>query len=333
MQQVAERAGVAVSSVSRVLSGHPNVSEVMRNRVTDAVSALGYEMDLLAQSLRRGSTMTVGFVISNIANPMLSEVALGAETSLRNAGYAMLLTNSMEDPELDCEHIRLLTQRRVDGLLLSVSDETYQGTIDAIYKTALPVVLVDREMRVSGRVSAVQADHAIGVAEAARQLAMLGHKRIALVNGPQTLRPPRERANTLRRISRQFSVSSSVRSGKFTAAHGEESTAGLLAQSEPPTAIIAGSNQILVGVMRELRRLGYRIPQDISVVTCDDVPLAELMVPSLAAIERDNYEIGVIAASLLSELLNGATPRVVTVPTSFHLRPSIGPPANAASAR
>src|SRR5580698_9918271 len=101
MKEVAQRAGVAPSSISRVLSGHPNVSDVMRNRVTDAVAALGYEPDHLAQSLRRGATMTVGFVVGDISNPVLSENALGAETRLREAGYSMLLVNSMTDPQLD----------------------------------------------------------------------------------------------------------------------------------------------------------------------------------------------------------------------------------------
>ncbi|MGH3385547.1 MAG: LacI family DNA-binding transcriptional regulator, partial [Nocardioidaceae bacterium] len=98
IRQVAERAGVAVSSVSRVLSGHPNVSKAMRRRVLLAVADLGYEPDLLAQGLRRGETMTVGFVVGDISNPLLAEIALGAETSLGKLGYSMLLANSQNDP-------------------------------------------------------------------------------------------------------------------------------------------------------------------------------------------------------------------------------------------
>ena len=325
MQEVAKRAGVAPSSVSRVLSGHPNVSEVLRNRVNDAVSAMGYEPDLLAQSLRRGATMTVGFVVANISNPLLSEIALGAETCLQAAGYSMLVTNSMSEPELDAEHIRLFARRRVDGLLLSISSENWQATIDAINKSALPVVLVDRELKVNQPVSAVLAEHGIGIADAVHHLASLGHQRIALVNGPADLRPARDRAATLRRVSRQLGITCIVRSGAFTAEHGERAVEFLLAQPDPPTAIVVGSNQILVGVLRALRRAARRIPEDISLVTCDEVPLAEFLVPPLATIERDHFEMGTIAAQLLLELLSGTKPRTKKIPTTYLPAGSVGP--------
>lgn len=324
MQEVAKRAGVASSSVSRVLSGHPNVSAVMRNRVLDAVAVLGYEPDLLAQSLRRGASMTIGFVVANISNQLISEIALGAETCLQAAGYSMLLVNSMNDPKLDADHIRLLGQRRVDGLLLSVSSEVWQGTIDAVNKSELSVVLVDRELKLDRQVSAVIADHDSGIAAAVRHLASLGHVRIALVNGPTDLRPARDRATTLRRVSRQLGITAIVRSGEFSTEHGERATESLLAQSNPPSAIVAGSNQILVGVLRELRRSQIRIPDDVSLVTCDDVPLAEFLVPPLATIERDHFQMGEIAAGLLLESLAGSKPRIQSVSTNYFPTASVG---------
>ena len=333
IQQVAERAGVATSSVSRVLSGHPNVSAVMRNRVEDAVAALGYEPDLLAQSLRTRATMTVGFVVGNISNPLLSEIALGAETTLRAAGYSMLLANSMDNPELDCSHVRLFAQRRVDGLLLSLSDELSPGTNEALEKVTFPLVLVDRELRGGGRASAVFADHSAGIDAAVRHLAALGHKKVALVNGRPTVRPARERATTLRRVCRQLDVACTVRSGAFTTEHGEKATSVLLAEPEPPTAVIAGSNQILVGVLRGLRAAGCRVPTDVSLVTCDEVPLSEFLVPPLATIQRDPYQMGAIAANLLLELLAGELPRTQSVPTSFHSTSSCAPPKTAPSRR
>jgi LacI family transcriptional regulator len=296
----------------------------MRNRVRDAVSALGYEPDLLAQSLRRGASMTVGFVVANISNPLISEIALGAETYLRAAGYSMLLTNSMNNPALDAEHLRLLAQRRVDGLLLSISSENFQGTIDAVNKSGVPVVLVDRELSVDRPVSAVIAEHDTGVEEAVRHLASLGHTRIALVNGPSDLRPARDRAATLRRVSRQLGISAIVRSGEFTTEHGEVATDGLLTVANRPTAVVAGSNQILVGVLRAIRKHHIRIPEDLSLVTCDEVPLAEFLVPPLATIQRDHYQMGVIAAELLLESLSGSSTRTQRVPTAYLPTASVG---------
>ena len=132
MRDVANRAGVALSTVSRVLSGHPDVGPDMRVRVMSAAADLGYEPDILAQSLRTGETMTVGFVVGDISNPLISQIARGAEASLRQSGRAMLLTNSFNDPSLDRQHIKLLNQRRVDGLILSISDDTDPETAQVV---------------------------------------------------------------------------------------------------------------------------------------------------------------------------------------------------------
>ena len=101
IRQVAKRAGVAVSSVSRVMSNHPDVSPAMKKRVNDAARALGYEPDIVAQSMRRGSTQTIGFLVSDISNPLFSQIALGVEMALNGEGYAMLIANSQGNPHHD----------------------------------------------------------------------------------------------------------------------------------------------------------------------------------------------------------------------------------------
>ena len=327
MQQVAERAGVALSSVSRVLSGHPDVSGVMRNRVADAVAALGYEPDLLAQSLRRGATMTVGFVVGNIANPLFAEIALGAELALRASGYTMLLANSMGDADLDRSHVRLLAQRRVDGLLLSPTDEV--SVAPELERANIPAVMVDRGTQAVPSVSAVLTDHDTGIAEAVELLVGLGHRRIALVNGNPDVRPARERALSLRRACRRHDdVSAMVRSGAFTSEHGFTATSRLLNGPEAPTAIIAGSNQILVGVLRALGECGARVPADISLVACDEVPLSGFLRPPLATIWRDPQEMGAKAGELLLARLAGGGPKTVTLPTHFRATESCAAPSS-----
>ena len=124
MREVAAAAEVAISSVSRVLSGHPDVSPEMRDRVMDAVARLDYERDFLAQSLRRGQTLSIGFVLGDIANPVMADLMLGTEADLRQAGYTILLAlNPDGRPGVDAERIRLLLSRRVDGLIVSSASE------------------------------------------------------------------------------------------------------------------------------------------------------------------------------------------------------------------
>ncbi len=124
MHDVAARAGVALSSVSRALSDHPDVSKKMRRRVHDAASELGYEPNFLAQSLRTGSTYTIGFLIRDIANPFFAAMANGAEHFLRQRGFVMLLVNSDGDSEVEANHINVLRRRRVDGMILNPSPRT-----------------------------------------------------------------------------------------------------------------------------------------------------------------------------------------------------------------
>lgn len=316
-----------MSSVSRVLSGHPDVSVVMRHRVLDAVDALGYEPDLLAQSLRTGATMSVGFVVSDIGNPLIAQIVLGAETRLRDSGYSTLLTNSHNDPALDVEHLRLLQQRRVDGLLLSLTDETDPDVNAAFGRLGVPSVLLDRQLA-GLETAGVLTDHAAGITAAVEHLAELGHKRIGLVNGNKNVRPSRERSLAIRRYARVHDLTCAVRSAAFTPEHGAQATIDLLTGKDAPTALIAGGNQILVGVLRALAELGRSVPDDVSLVACDEVPLAEFLSPSIATISRDPKEIGRVGAELLLEQLAGGPIRHQTLPTGFRATNSCAPPSN-----
>jgi LacI family transcriptional regulator len=327
MKEVADRAGVAISSVSRVLSGHRDVSAVMRNRVLDAVAALGYEPDILAQSLRTGETMTIGFIVSDISNPLISEIALGAETVLREAGYAMIVVNSMNQPRLELEHISLMNRRRVDGLLLSLADENYPTLVGTLDRLSVPVVLVDRHLKSFDPVQMVLSDHRAGMEQALERLRLLGHRSIALINGNLAVRPSRERANAVRRFAKaNAEVSCSVRSGTFTREFGYSAARELLTDQQAPTAIIAGSNQILVGVLKALRELELEVPTDVSLITCDDSPLAEFMSPALDTIKRDPERLGSEAAATLLSVLRGEAADPVLLPTHFEQRASSAPP-------
>lgn len=327
MRQVADRAGVAMSSVSRVLSDHPDVSNTMRDRVMAAVEELSYEPNMLGQMLRRGATQTIGFVVGDISNPLLAQIALGAEVALTAAGYAMLLTNSVNDATLDAMHIKLFHQRRVDGLLLSVADETSRDTIVALDRTPTPCVLIDRDLNLEEPASAVVSDHLSGITEAVEHLVSLGHRRIALIGGSPHVRPTRERAAAIEEATAAHrGVICQVRAGAFTEAHGAAATRDLLDTRRPPTALIAGGNQILVGVLRELKERSLSIPVDMSVVTCDDVPLAEFLSPALATIRRDPTAMGTVAAQLLLARLGGGAAERTVLPTLFSPAGSCAPP-------
>jgi LacI family transcriptional regulator len=331
LREVAEHAQVAISSASRVLADHPDVSESMRRRVQAAAEELGYEPDLLAQSLRLGATLTIGFVVRDISNPLLAEIALGAETALSEAGYSMLLTNSHGEPEMDANGIRLFRRRRVDGLLLSLSDESYEPTLREIGLVHVPIVLMDRRLE-APNASAVLLDNEGGAREAIRAVIEAGHRRIGMVTGEPSIHPMRVIEAVVRDECARAGVEVLIESGAIRSDEAEVETGRLFDRPAPPTALLASSNQILVGALLALRSRNLRIPDDVSVVTFDDIPLLELLDPPIAVVSRHPARLGLTAAEeLLSRIRAGSQPRVVTIPTTLDRRASIGPPPRAGS--
>lgn len=332
MREVADLAHVAISSVSRVLSEHPDVSAEMRERVLAAVAQLEYEPDFLAQSLRRGATLSVGYVVGDISNPLMATITSGAESVLRSAGYSMLLMNSENDPELDAAHIRFFQTRRVDGMILSLASERHQPTLDILIQVDVPIIMIDRDVDADVDASIVRNDHRAGMRSAVGHLLDLGHRRVAMITGALDLWPVRERiAGMAEAVTARGIPDETMRLvGSLSAEHGERSTEQILAMEPRPTAIIAGGNQVLAGCIRALVRHGIRVPDDISLVTCDEVDLSELHSPPIASVARDTLLLGRTAAELLLERLGGGEPRVVLLPTTFNARPSCGPvPAGA----
>lgn len=327
MREVADRAGVAISSVSRVLSDHPDVSPEMRDRVLQAVNEVHYEPDFLAQSLRRGATLSVGYVVGDISNPLIATITSGAEPVLRAAGYSMLLMDSENNPALDATNIRFFQARRVDGMILSLASERREETLAALRQVEVPIVVIDRDLPDDLHASIVRSDHRQGMRAAVRHLLQLSHRRIALISGPIELWPVRERIEGMSEAVLESGIENetAILVGSLSAEHGERSTERILAMEPRPTAIIAGGNQVLTGCLRALARASIRLPWDLSVVTCDEVDVSTLHDPPIAAVGRDIRLVGRTAAELVIERLTGGPPRTVLLPTNFIPESSCGP--------
>lgn len=328
MKEVAKRAGVAMSSVSRVLSGHPDVSEAMRTRVMTAVDELGYRPDMLAQGLRSRTTYSVGFVVANIANPVLAGAIRGAERRLRAAGYSLLLTDSEGSPVLDAAQIQLLQRRRVDGLLLSVSDEQDAETAAAIRSLDEPVVLIDRNLPPGVTAPRALFDHRKGMRQAAKHLLELGHRDVALIIGGG-FRPAQERRAGMESTLRRGGAQCTVFEGEFSVRHGYEATVEILNRTPRPTAIVAGGNMLMHGALRALAEADVQLGHDVSFVGCDDTAVAEFHRPAIAVVQRDVEAVGEAGAELLLHALGDESDhdiRDVTLPTKFIDRPSCAPP-------
>lgn len=329
IHDVARRAGVAVSSVSRVLSNHPDVSARMRTKVEAAAKDLGYSPDPIAQSLRSGSSRLIVYVVRDFMTPFFSEVIEALEQVLSGASYTLLVMNGGGQPSQEIERIALLKQRRVDGLLLSTVADATPRLRKAVLGFDKPVVMVDREIT-RADVGRTLFDHVSGVAEATADLVALGHTRLAIITGSPDVRPTRERLKGFRSGLENHPRAYGDRieiTGAFSASFSRAKTTELLQgpTRKRPTALLAGGVQATIGVLEALSDLGLRAGEDVSLVVADDLPWLRILRPKISAVSRDPAAMGRVAGELVLAQIGGAPPSTVILPTRYESRDTSQP--------
>lgn len=326
IRDVAVRAGVSISSVSRVLNGHPHVSTELRNRVEAVVRELGYQPHFLGHSLRRGATKTIGFVVGSMANPVMAEMYEATSEVLSAEGYAMILVFSHNEPEQDAFYLRFLAGRQVDGLLVSSASNGPDQAGSLVTELGIPTVMLDRDLPRGHHVSAVQSDHSNGVRAAVSHLHESGHRRIAYVGGPGYARVFRERLSAFQAgmSERNIPVDPNlVRCVPLFVDEGERAAHELLSRDDPPTALLAAGNVLVIGVLRALRARRIAFGQELALVGADDFEFTRLVIPGVTVIGRDMRLFGRTAASLLLEMIRGSEGQMlVTLPTWLIVRES-----------
>jgi len=330
IREVAEAAGVSVGTVSRVLNAPTTVRPATLEKVRAVIDRMGFQPDPRAQNMRRRTTMTIGFIINDITNPMHSNVFKAAEAELRPHGFTLHLVNTGGEPQREAAAIDMLQRGRVDGLMMTINSEQDNACRARLATLRVPGVLLDREMPVN--IDAVMTDHASGMRQAVDYLIGLGHRRIALITAGTDIWPGRERKRGFVSAfaSRGLPCPDDlIRARHLSAAYGQRETSTLLRSADPPTAIIAGGNQILVGVLRAVQQHPVVIGRDLSLITCDRTDLATTYPGPLTLIDRDMEAIGRTSAELLLERITEKSldpPRRVTFPTTLILGHSCGPP-------
>jgi LacI family transcriptional regulator len=331
IKDVAKLADCSLGTVSRVVNGSPSVSEKTQIRVRKAMEQLNYKPNAVARSMRTQKTQAVGFIVNEISNPLFSHIATAAEELLMDRQQLLVLGNTSNDPARELELIRSLDGRQVDGFIIAVSDEKNKDVFNALSHLSVPVVLLDREL--DKPFDAVLSDHATGIETAVSYLVELGHRSIALITGGDQTRPGRERLIGYKKACSKHGIPYSktlVRTGFMSAQFGYEEACNLFSGEDRPTAIIAGGNQILVGVMRAIKLFKLSVPEDISLIACDETELSELADPAITVISRDLKELGRTAAQMLARRLGEqdgpAATRKIVLPTELIVRSSCSRP-------
>lgn len=320
---VAQRARVSPITVSRVVHQHPNVSRATRERVQRAIVDLNYIPNAAARSLKHARSDLIALIITDIFSPFYTAVARGAEDAARAAGLSLILGNSDEDAVVEANYLRVMGERRVDGVILSPTDQAARA-LERNLPAALPVVLFDRALP-GVEADLVRCDTGAGTLALCRHLLALGHRRIAIVGGLPSIPTWAERVAGYRAALGEAGHTVGddlVIPGDYKRDGGVAAVGALLAQGVLPDAIIAANAQVSLGVLDELTRRGYRVPDDVGVAAIDD-PLPSVgFWPRLTVVEQPGYEMGKAAVELVVARLRGTRrePQPWTLVFDAHLR-------------
>ncbi len=317
---VAQRARVSVYTVSAVVNKNGQVSDRLRRRVEAAILELNYRPNLLARSLARRQSHTVGIIVPDIANPFFPLVVRGAEDVAQNAGYSILLCNSDNQREKEEQYLELLLSKRVDGILLTKTHGPFSQTQRRLISDAkVPLVLMMRTIP-NFRSDAVVTDDLQGAFEAVSHLARLGYRRIGLVGGPLDVSNGRARWQGFRRALRSYKLSydsNLVIEGDYRVESGYR--AGLTLLPRLPDAVYVANYLMAAGWMKAAEEVGMRCPEDFGMVSFDDYPWLGCFHPRLTTVDLPKYEVGAEAMRLLLKRMNGASGRPVIKKLATHL--------------
>jgi LacI family transcriptional regulator len=322
MRDVARRAGVSLATVSYVVNGGPrSVSEELRGRVEAALRELGYRRASRGRSRTR--PLTFGVIVPDAGNPFFSRAISGLRSVLRRGGHVLIAGSSDERSRAENELVTMCVRARVDGIVM-----TPCGPVpDAVVRLAgagLPVVLMDRDGG-SSALSRVVMDNYRSAFQATRLLIESGHRRIALVNGPEDVGTARERLRGYRDALAFAGVEPDealVRGVPFLHEQGRLATLDLLSHVVRPDAIFSSSVILTSGVLRALQERALRWPDDIAVVGYGDAEWAALVTPPLTVIQQPAQQLGEVAGQLLLAGRSGGPAQHVVLESHLVLRES-----------
>jgi LacI family transcriptional regulator len=330
IRDVAERANVSPITVSRVINNSGYVGRETRARVEAAIAELQYVPNSLARSLRFKRTHTLALVLTDITNPFWTTVARGVEDAASQRGFNVILCNTDESEAKQAEYLTVLLQKQVDGFLLVPACST-ADPITLIQRQDVPVVVLDRQVP-GAQVDVVRGDSEGGAYRLVQVLLSLGHQRIAMLSGPQSISTAVDRVTGYRRALAEVGLDTEnglIHYGEYTQAGGYQMAQQALALTPHPTALFAANNFIAIGALRALREAGLRVPEDMALVCFDDIPPALVIEPFLTVAAQPAYEMGRRATDLLLARLSGQAPpecQEIVLPTEIIVRRSSGNP-------
>jgi len=330
LKEVAQAAGVSVSTASRVLSGQAaayRIGEVTRAVVKQKAEALGFQANALARSLQSKRSGMLGLVVPDISNPFFAAIARQVTTAANQHGYSVLIADSCETSSVEQDSVKQLLARQTEGLIVCPVGNVSEH-LQGVQKKKIPLVLVDRVFVAQG-FTTVTSEHGLAAKQLTCALLEAGHRQIGILQGlPGTL-PNTERVEGIQLAFREAGLQWNpplLVGDDFTEKSGFDATVAILKAKPSTTALIALSAPQSLGAMRAIRQLSLSVPQDISLIAFDDHPFIDHLACPLTSASQDVGRLGETAARvLLEQLRSGKRPlqREYRIPIQVTNRKSI----------
>jgi LacI family transcriptional regulator len=334
LADIAAEAGVSLATASRVLSGsRDRVSETLSARVEAAARALRYVPNAHAQALARASSTTIGLIVHDVSDPYFSEIARGVLRAASAKEHLVLICNTFRDPDRELEYVRALRAQRVHSILLAGSGYTDPAAERQLADELAAFRANDGRVASVGRhdigIDAILPDNVRGAARAAAHLTDLGHERIAVIAGPASLTTIEDRLGGFRAQLEARGVglgAHQVVHGDFTREGGYDSAVRLLDDEVAFTAAFALNDAMAVGALAAFRDRGIRVPQEVSLIGFDDIPLAADVSPSLTTVRLPMEDLGAQVVALALRDIPSESPELVTSTSELVVRASTAAP-------
>ncbi len=329
IKDIAQEARVSTTTVLRTIHNNGYVAKKTEQRVLHAIEEQGYEINLIAQSLKKKRTYIIGHILASLfPNPLFAGIAHGVECKASEQGYEVITCHTFRDVQKERAAIRLLLSRRVDGIIISIPLK--KENIYLAKRKGVPLILVERPIDVPS-VDTIVVDNLVGAYEAMEHLISLNHKRIGFIGYKPGYQIEKERWEGYRKALKDHGLSFDEKRIKFCKAYSVEEgfrlIEELLSTDESITAVFAAADCLAIGVIQRLWQKGIRIPEDVSVVGYDDT-LAMYTSPRLTTVAQPMEEMGQSAAQILIERIESEeerAPKKIVLKTKLVIRESTRP--------
>ncbi len=333
IKDIAKSLGISTATVSKALNNKSGVSHEMRIKVLEKAKELGYVVNNLARGMKISKTFTVGVLISDIKNPYFSEVISSMERVLYAKKYNLIICNVGENPSKEREYLELLVSKKVDGIIAAPSAEGQNLSIyRKLIRHGMKITLFDRLVDAI-QTDSVVVDNSSATYEAVKYLNKYGHSKIGAIYGIKGSYTGHERLKGFLEAVKDFNVKyheNWVKSGEFKEEKSYKRAIEILNSKDRPTAIIAMNNFMTLGVMRAVKDLNIKVPDEVSIIGFDDAEWMKVCSPAVTTVVQPTDVIGMTAATLLLDAIESdipSSPHHVVLKTSLLERESVAPPS------